>query len=121
MSGPRQRRLHPGDDGRASSASDEEAQATRGPETLPTETLVIAVGAKKSLQRQAFHKWRDPDSNRGHHDFQVPQMATFFGRKTLQIGMIGQFVSDLEIPAISGRFRAQLATRSVSWPIQSGS
>jgi hypothetical protein len=29
--------------------------------------------AQKRLPCRSFLEWRDPDSNRGHHDFQAPE------------------------------------------------
>ena len=36
---------------------------------------------RKSLQTQAFQRWRDPDSNRGHHDFQSCALPTELSRR----------------------------------------
>ena len=36
---------------------------------------------RKSLQTQAFPRWRDPDSNRGHHDFQSCALPTELSRR----------------------------------------
>src|SRR5690349_22651064 len=34
-----------------------------------------------SLQMQAFREWRDPDLNRGHHDFQSCALPTELSRR----------------------------------------
>jgi hypothetical protein len=61
---------------------------------------------------------RDPDSNRGTPRFQLPQRATFSGRKSLQISGFQTKRPERRFPAICGRFGAELAERLVSWPIQ---
>ena len=39
---------------------------------------------KKALLCRAFWEWRDPDSNRGHHDFQKAVSQHLKARKYLQ-------------------------------------
>src|SRR4051812_23427474 len=42
-------------------------------------------GQRKSPQMRALLQWRDPDSNRGHHDFQAPDLSRHMATKYLQI------------------------------------
>jgi hypothetical protein len=48
-----------------------------------------------------FAKWRDPDSNRGHHDFQACVSASRIGRNLLQTSGIGQRSRERTTPANS--------------------
>ncbi len=50
--------------------------------------LLVGLDAARSLpertkatQRRASHRWRDPDSNRGHHDFQSCALPTELSRR----------------------------------------
>jgi hypothetical protein len=50
--------------------------------------------------------WRDPDSNRGHHDFQSPWIAMSSGQKALQIAAIEVFGSRTSLSRSLRSFRA---------------
>jgi hypothetical protein len=39
-----------------------------------------------SAESPGLQRWRDPDSNRGHHDFQAVGQNRLDTRKSLQIG-----------------------------------
>src|SRR3954447_15219415 len=47
-------------------------------------------GTKKALITRAFAEWRDPDSNRGHHDFQSCGRGPLTGRKSLHFAVLGE-------------------------------
>jgi site-specific recombinase XerD len=57
----------------------------RDPTELEIGSLREAVQAKKKPAHAAFQTWRDPDSNRGHHDFQSWMAISLTAAKTLQI------------------------------------
>ena len=71
-----------------------------------------------------FPEWRDPDSNRGHHDFQVPPRAMCFAQEALQIlrkRLREQFASVSRsfrsFRARSGHVSGHVSrTTSLSWP-----
>ena len=48
--------------------------------------LLLLGGRVAAIMR--VWQWRDPDSNRGHHDFQMPLVAMFSGRKVLETSII---------------------------------
>jgi Aromatic-ring hydroxylase, C-terminal len=58
---------------------------------------------------RAFLQWRDPDSNRGRHDFQLPQLATFSEPKALQIMRFIRIGHGRDFYAICGR-------SGLNWP-----
>src|SRR4051794_29349373 len=44
-------------------------------------TSSVCSGTEKALISRAFVEWRDPDSNRGHHDFQSCALPTELSRR----------------------------------------
>ena len=42
-------------------------------------SLRLALSKRKQAHVQAVQRWRDPDSNRGHHDFQARERTTRTG------------------------------------------
>jgi hypothetical protein len=62
------------------------------------ENRVTAI-LKKALASSAFGGWRDPDSNRGHHDFQSAA-----GTRTT--GAVCRGLLELRVPGDAGRFQA---------------
>jgi hypothetical protein len=78
------------------------------PKRLPT--------MKKALLCRAFREWRDPDSNRGHHDFQTTVRRFRFGRKSLLTTRLQSSALACVKSANCMNWLAMWATRCGSWP-----
>src|SRR5436189_6251740 len=57
-----------------------------------------AEGTKKALITRAFAEWRDPDSNRGHHDFQSCALPTELSRRR-RVSLARELDDRFQIPA----------------------
>src|SRR2546421_8320238 len=53
--------------------------------TVPPQAKGLRTSGERA-QLQALRRRRGPDPNRGHHDFQAPQVTMRFARKVLQTG-----------------------------------
>ena len=76
-------------------------------------------GAAESGASQQLREWRDPDSNRGHHEFQAPEIAGLLSTKTLHKMAICRIRDPPYLPAVCGRLAVVWAARCASWPKRS--
>jgi hypothetical protein len=86
--------------------------------TRDASPLASPPASRKSGCHARFGRleWRDPDSNRGHHDFQKGQRRSRDAAFSLQTSIFLLAMALTEIAAICGRFYPVWATRGGWWP-----